>query len=776
MGRKPNPIICEYFTRGPKLTDSSNRYPHKCKLCGENFPKGRGEALTKHITEKCPAITPEQRINAALNLSGLQARSLASRHLNDHVRASNGIASANEAPEAWDALQTLAEASRQVGATEMVPQNRNLIDPAIQQFNPHHGQPDHTSGLELQEQFTLENPPPSYEQPAHREKPNHMHIDDALTSYELPDQRDKRADEQNTSNLLTAEQKLEHLQVATQQQSHAVSPEDSASLNAAVAAVAAATARLNHQLLDESRDGPSNQEIADALASPMREVSAESHHSGPPHPQQPWGEMSYVHSSPIPPASLNLQPAAPMVQVQPAPLSMSPVHVRGGTRMSIGNGVRSEHKRKAYNPVRRKEVQAARKKGACIRCRILRKTCGLNDPCDQCRKIHGPRHWTYPCVRTHLNQSLTLYSAGLVVVLSQNRVNQARSAFELIQNGTKVRVAVWNDSVPMSLFALVTARPASPTEDLKAEGEAAEPAKKDEAKVKHQAIMIDQDKEDLPARMETYVREMLPLLIERETSHFVRVVLEFAQKAEQKTGDLVTRALELWGLIEILDHERSWTISEEQDGKFVAKTPDDDGGSTQDLYTLMTWQLSAAAERKANAVSQKLVNELQRCLENGKVTLHFDVYLTILLLLHCLEKTTWTMKVWEMDDFRQRWPLDRPPSAFTTQGQEIAELLKMLLALRKAHPKTFRGHGGLLEVFEPQSQAVADFFGKLSLQYDEVVDRLKGNSFTPRSSSSLEFQFSGIVLLPRQESDAVVEQTAVPAPDAAQRPDQAMSG
>ncbi|EGY13775.1 uncharacterized protein VDAG_00457 [Verticillium dahliae VdLs.17] len=722
MGRKPNPIICEYFTRGPKLTDSSNRYPHKCKLCGENFPKGRGEALTKHITEKCPAITPEQRINAALNLSGLQARSLASRHLNDHVRASNGIASANEAPEAWDALQTLAEASRQVGATEMVPQNRNLIDPAIQQFNPHHGQPDHTSGLELQEQFTLENPPPSYEQPAHREKPNHMHIDDALTSYELPDQRDKRADEQNASTLLTAEQKLEHLQVATQQQSHAVSPEDSASLNAAVAAVAAATARLNHQLLDESRDGPSNQEIADALASPMREVSAESHHSGPPHPQQPWGEMSYVHSSPIPPASLNLQPAAHMVQVQPAPLSMSPVHVRGGTRMSIGNGVRSEHKRKAYNP------------------------------------------------------SLTLYSAGLVVVLSQNRVNQARSAFELIQNGTKVRVAIWNDSVPMSLFALVTARPASPTEDLKTEEEAAEPAKKDEAKVKHQAIMIDQDKEDLPARMETYVREMLPLLIERETSHFVRVVLEFAQKAEQKTGDLVTRALELWGLIEILDHERSWTISEEQDGKFVAKTPDDDGGSTQDLYTLMTWQLSAAAERKANAVSQKLVNELQRCLENGKVTLHFDVYLTILLLLHCLEKTTWTMKVWEMDDFRQRWPLDRPPSAFTTQGQEIAELLKMLLALRKAHPKTFRGHGGLLEVFEPQSQAVADFFGKLSLQYDEVVDRLKGNSFTPRSSSSLEFQFSGIVLLPRQESDAVVEQTAVPAPDAAQRPDQAMSG
>ncbi|KAM0328017.1 hypothetical protein ACHAQA_005418 [Verticillium albo-atrum] len=776
MGRKPNPIICEYFTRGPKLTDSSNRYPHKCKLCGENFPKGRGEALTKHITEKCPAITPEQRINAALNLSGLQARSLASRHLNDHVRANNGIASANEAPEAWDALQTLAEASRQVGATEMGPQNRTLVDPAIQQFNPHHGQPDHTSGLELQEQFTLENPPPSYEQPTQREKQNHIPIDEALSSYELPDQRDKRADDHNPLNFLTAEQKLEHLQVVTQHQHHTAPSEDPTGLNAAAAAVAAATARLNHQLMDQGRDEPSNQEIADALASPIREDSAESHNSGGPHPQPPWGEMSYVHSSPAPPAPVNLPPVAPMVPVQPAPPPMPPVHVRGGTRMSIGNGVRSEHKRKAYTPVRRKEVQAARKKGACIRCRILRKTCGLNDPCDQCRKIHGPRHWTYPCVRTHLNQSLTLYSAGLVVVLSQNRVNQARSAFQLIQNGTKVRVAIWNDSVPMSLSALVTARHSSPAADLKAEGEAAEPKEKDESKVAYQAIMIDQDKEDLPVRMETYVREMLPLLIERETSHFVRVVLEFAQKAEQKTGDLVTRALELWGLIEILDHERSWTISEERDGKFVAKTPDDNGGSTQDLYTLMTWQLSAAAERKANAVSQKLVNELQRCLENGKMVLHFDVYLTVLLLLHCLEKTTWTMKVWEMDDFRQRWPLDRPPSSFTTQGQEIAELLKMLLALRKAHPKTCRGQSGLLEVYDPQSQAVTDFFNTLNLQYDDVVDRLKGNSFTPRSSSSLEFQFSGIVLLPRQESEHGVDRTAMSSPDTAHRSDQPMTG
>lgn len=35
MGRKPNPLILEFFERGPKIGDQSNRYQHTCKRCGE---------------------------------------------------------------------------------------------------------------------------------------------------------------------------------------------------------------------------------------------------------------------------------------------------------------------------------------------------------------------------------------------------------------------------------------------------------------------------------------------------------------------------------------------------------------------------------------------------------------------------------------------------------------------------------------------------------------------------------------------------------------------
>ncbi|KAL0933111.1 uncharacterized protein CTRU02_212074 [Colletotrichum truncatum] len=712
MGRKPNPVIGEYFTRGPKLADSSNRYPHTCKLCGENFPKGRGEVLHKHITEKCPAITPEERINAALGFAGLHSGASAPRSMNLTVNQLDGAAAdiAPEAPENWSALRTLAEASRQVGENEMgVPAapGREVADSTARQLQ---------IGFEVQEQFTLENPPVSYENRLLRERKESSSQDSA-----------------NPLSYLTTEEKMEHLQAATQQPNN--HPLDSSDLSVA----AAATARLTHTLMDPQLTADHNEpQVMSPIMPPVDVNNAVSEVNNT--PQQPWGEMTYMATNHNPTTATHVAPIAPP-------------H-RGGTRMPIGNGTSSEHKRKAYTPVRRKEVQAARKKGACIRCRILRKTCGVHDPCDQCRKIQGPRHWTYPCVRTRLSQELTLYSAALIVVLAQTRVKQARQTYQLLSNGTSLVVSLWEDSPSLSLAALVTPRQTQPqtvaeeTEQTNGEGQAL-----------FQVVMIDQDKEDLPARMEEFLKLILPTLIQREPSHFMQVVLESAQKfpQEKATGKILKLAIDLWGLIEILDRERGWYISEEREGIVVPRGPEDFAGSDdQDIYNLITFQLSAATERRANNVSNKLISELQRCLENGKARIHFDVYLSILILLHCLEKTTWTFKVWEMDDFRQRWPLDRPPSSYVNQGHEIADLLKMLLTLRKAHPKTFRALDGrlaVLDVGDTDFAPVVEFFSALNLDYDDVVRKLETCAFSPETSRSLELHFCSHVLLPPKEGE-----------------------
>lgn len=122
MGRRPNSLILQYFERGPKLADNSNRYPHTCKACGENFPKGRIDSLTNHLTKKCPAISEADRINACLTLHGIHHAA------NRGQKAQPGTVQPNGPPvdlpmiqRDWTALETLAEVSRQIEASEKQP-------------------------------------------------------------------------------------------------------------------------------------------------------------------------------------------------------------------------------------------------------------------------------------------------------------------------------------------------------------------------------------------------------------------------------------------------------------------------------------------------------------------------------------------------------------------------------------------------------------------------------------------------------------------------------
>jgi hypothetical protein len=61
MGRRPDQEVAEYFERGPKLQDSSNRYEQTCKKCGEVFPKGRSDNLRSHLRVCLPSDRERNR-------------------------------------------------------------------------------------------------------------------------------------------------------------------------------------------------------------------------------------------------------------------------------------------------------------------------------------------------------------------------------------------------------------------------------------------------------------------------------------------------------------------------------------------------------------------------------------------------------------------------------------------------------------------------------------------------------------------------------------------
>lgn len=114
MGRKPDPVVFEHFTRGAKLKDTSNRYQYTCKQCGERFPKGRIESLYNHMTKKCAASSSQAKSDLVLQIHhnhGLASDAAAPLTKKPRVEKSqiSGLASSPRHQQKFNRLNMLAE-------------------------------------------------------------------------------------------------------------------------------------------------------------------------------------------------------------------------------------------------------------------------------------------------------------------------------------------------------------------------------------------------------------------------------------------------------------------------------------------------------------------------------------------------------------------------------------------------------------------------------------------------------------------------------------------
>ena len=417
-------------------------------------------------------------------------------------------------------------------------------------------------------------------------------------------------------------------------------------------------------------------------------------------PQPPWGEITYTTDS----FQATITNSGPMLTTS-VPLGKGVFRLDGGP-----NGAKSRHSRARFNSTRRKEVQEVRKIGACIRCRVLRKTCSQGSPCDTCRKVLSPRVWRSGCVRTKFSEQLDLYSAGVQIVLAQARVNSLKQTMTLGSHGVLVEACHFPECAPRLQLQVLQRDP-----DRDAEGKLVDATIVDDRPSAYPIVMLDNDNQDVPARVETYMREILPDMIKREPSHFMQVTLQTAVDVAGKTNDeLLKKSLELWGLVEILDRERQWTIS--------AKTWADDSPSKSikedtdgELFNTICLQLAAATERKAAATSKALLTGMQRVLQDSKVKIDFNMYFAVLILLNCVEKSSWAFKAWEQENLRHLWPLEKEPVSFAQQGYVIANLLHMLLGIRKALPRIARREVDGKLTTEEEDAEMRDYFEAINL-------------------------------------------------------------
>ncbi|KAI1759287.1 hypothetical protein GGR53DRAFT_152805 [Hypoxylon sp. FL1150] len=738
MGRKPNPLFPLYFDRGPKLQDNSNRYPHRCKACGENFPKGRSDALINHLTKKCPAISQEDRINACLALHGI--KNGANRNRFDGLLHTGPNAGPPPAPaltqpqslapaqEPWPPLAALANIVQHFGDSNQHANHESSRDPTTEAVRTTLAAAvpvtSATNPFEPHGQFTLENPPMSIDNRSQQEQ-------------DVPQQSQATV----PTELSTEDRLHELLQNAT-------SP-----TQPAVDIAVAAAARLDQSILSPHLDP---QLVAEeAIPEPVSQAQSQSHLQSQLQSQAQSADMMINYpSSPErqpAPAMTNVSTAAPwegmayMAEGIHAPATinnqgqqMEITLNKGGFRMdtSDGLGSRHRHSRARYEHGRRKEVREIRRIGACIRCRILRKTCSPGTPCDACKKVLSPRVWRTGCVRTKLCDYINLYSAKVQAVMSQKRINNYKSSHQLENVGTLVEVSHFPETGHKAVFQVLQGKQNEGVDNM--------PDGDNPGRV----LLLDYDNEDISGKVEAYMRQTLNELISREPSHYVRVTLKIATMvAEQTNDELLKRSLELWGIVEMMDRERQWTMLVKSSKEGVEDYWIKDDSDTE-AYTNICMQLTAAAEHKADTASQSLLKGIQQNLQDGKIKLGFPMFLTVMLFLNCMEKTTWAFKAWDEENLRPKWPLQKPPSDYTHQGEELMELLRMLLTIRHVLPRTVPTEDADTPMMADENDPmIQKFFQDLGVTSAYLHTRLEPGNFQPTDSRSLEFLFCAPLLL-----------------------------
>ncbi|KAF7872569.1 hypothetical protein EAF04_003489 [Stromatinia cepivora] len=723
MGRKPNPLILKYFERGAKLNDSSNRYHHTCRACSEKFPKGRLDTLTSHICKKCPALDRAQKQRLVLEFNNLPEIADRTNNQQMNIQTANNrqtTAIRGRPFQGMTPLETLAEVSRDMAESEHRSHRPGNESPQGDGQQPM----SRGDNLELQEQYTLDNPPLSYESRSQRDKKG---INQKGHGSEFNLGRSQSASPNSMAATAAAASRFIPSMVDPQLLSEDAVAQDKISEDKLTRQLVEANA-MSDGLFNGSSDNQQHSWSMMEVSMPASQAAAMQVQDQMAH----MGQMTYSEHNPAENTFDNGQPQSQSPKSHTR-IAMNPMTTEFSAEYGNGQKATKPKVRGKFNEGRRKEVSDIRKIGSCIRCRMLKKPCTAGDPCDTCKGVESARLWKTPCIRTRVAHELCLYSAKLHTVLAHHQVLAAKGSATFQNSPYQIEVSHFPGTTIYASFPCLEAH---------------------DADTGLTSYILDTDNDDLSTKLEAYAKRMMPIFIDNEPSQFIRTTLQTALNLSiQKQDNFLSRALELWTIVHIfVDSEIRWEMS----AKAISGLPDEEGGqtkailSTERSFAIIHTQLNAAAENKASQMCKGILNELERRLLNKASKSSFELFLVAIITLNCVEKSTWLFKCWEGEDFHGQWPLDKPPQHFANQGDDLINVLQMILRMREVPPKTFvRQDNGVLAVDDASEQVVRDFFEQVQLSFTDVHDKQVRYFFDPADSRSYELRYISRLLLPQ---------------------------
>ncbi|PSN72866.1 hypothetical protein BS50DRAFT_568475 [Corynespora cassiicola Philippines] len=795
MGRKPNQLILEFFERGPKLEDASNRYQHTCKSCGEKFPKGRIDSLTNHLVKKCPAVPLRDRQRALLQFHELpDLPDMAQAAAAPGPLANGQTMSLPFAPskQGMSALETLAEVSRQhldlsgkrVSGKQRKspppqPTNAGSHGALLDEFLIHDDRTEGSDGINFSQSIDLSNAPalPS------------------IYQFNGPLQHSPTASPHLGSMPLSSSNSMAQMVP-----------------NLVMAASAANELMpLNNGLNMESDFGI-----------PHSMPDKYFHNQG----RHQWPNQS--HS--IDPL-LNDHGREPMLpkddvmnktMAHPRPIAMNPnaTQAHFTTDFSVNQKPAKPKVRGRFSDSRRKEVQEVRKRGACIRCRMLKKPCSGGTPCSTCQNVESARLWKQPCIRTRIAEEFNLYSAGLHGVLAFHAVSQAKGQVQLDQTPGRIEATHYPESGTFATFTPLRCQSQS------MHGSDIDPAIL--ASISPSTLEIVDGDDDIGGKLDQYIKKIGTAFFESEDSAFMRRTIQTAFAISSTSADnLLNKVLELWNLTRILtSRNMEWhlfsnpslaptmapAVMSPSDMENSTRTPITSVNNTSS-YELIRMQLMGATEKRAACLARVVMNDLERRLLQRQQANAFETFLVAVILLACVERMCWLFRTWEgqtsatpaphsADPTQQqheqqhqqqpanphqtqsptdgdiahalqsapggidptlaspsspitspsptknpKWPFDKQPAYYSQQGERFSDILFMLLKMRGVPPKPMArsGDGMLVMWGDDVDDKIREWYDGIAVTGEGLSD-LRNARFVGEEPGEWELKFVGKII------------------------------
>ncbi|KAF2266943.1 hypothetical protein CC78DRAFT_491385 [Lojkania enalia] len=764
MGRKPNQLILEFFERGPKLEDASNRYQHTCKSCGEKFPKGRIDSLTNHLVKKCPALPIRDRQRAILQfheLPDLPPDSMAAQIASLPQNGQTMNLPFASAKQGMSALETLAEVSRQHLdlSGKRVPGKHRRKSP-----QPPSLQPNNAQGAFLDEFLIQDDRPEDHAGGISQSiEPSNAPALPSIYQFNGPLQHSPNNSPRLTSLPLSSTSSIAQM------------------VPSLVMAASAANELmpLTNGLTMEPELNMSNPGISDKFFHA---------HGRQQWPGLPQNSIDPLLQEPTREAGPPNQDSPTKTANHPRPIAMNPSgphQTHFTTDFSMNQKPAKPKVRGRFSDTRRKEVQEVRKRGACIRCRMLKKPCSGESPCSTCVNVESARLWKQPCIRTRIAEEFNLYSAGLHGVLAFHAVSQARGQIRLDSIPGRIEATHYPDSGTFAAFT-----------PLKSQAQPVHSADIDPvilaSLVPSSLEIIDTD-DDIGGRMDPYMKKIATAFYESEESGFIKTTIRVAFKVKSMNQDgLLSKALELWNLTRILtSRNMEWYLFSNPSLAPSAMSPSDLENpsrtpitSVNNLasYELIKMQLMGAAEKLAAGIARGVMNDLERRLLQRQQANPFETFLVAVTLLACVERMCWLFRTWEeppspspenkdatsngppsdnnlVDGLQSsadslwhpprnpKWPFDKQPAYYSQQGERFSDILYMLLKMRGVPPKPIaRGEDGMLVMWGDDTDLnIREWYEGIAVTEKDLAERREAG-FKGEDPSEWELKFGGKII------------------------------